>query len=81
MANFTVKDIPDEMYQRFKTAAERDRRSVNAEILEAMDQLIQTTELRDQRMAALERITERRRSLPMNAVDSLALLHESREEG
>ena len=30
MANITVRDIPDQVYERFKVLAERDHRSLNA---------------------------------------------------
>ena len=79
MTNITVKDIPDDLYARFKGVAQKERRSVNAEIIVAMDQRVQTVEQLEQRMAALQRINERRRRRPRNVVDSLALLHEDHE--
>ena len=33
MATVTVKNIPDELYRRLKTAAEINRRSINSEIV------------------------------------------------
>ncbi len=33
MATVTVKNIPDELYERLKSAAEINRRSINSEII------------------------------------------------
>ena len=33
MATVTVKNIPDELYERLKSAAEANRRSINSEII------------------------------------------------
>jgi antitoxin FitA len=33
MATFTVKGIPDELYQKLKAAAEANHRSINSEII------------------------------------------------
>ena len=33
MVNLTVKNIPDELHERLKHSAERNRRSLNSEIL------------------------------------------------
>ncbi|MHB9130528.1 MAG: FitA-like ribbon-helix-helix domain-containing protein [Armatimonadota bacterium] len=79
MASITIKDIPEELYHRFKEVAVKDRRSVNAEVIVAMDRLIQETEQRQLRAAALARINERRRQRPRDVVDSLALLREDRD--
>ena len=79
MANITVKDIPDELYEQFKATAQQDRRSLNAEIIVAMEALVQQAAQLHERKAALQRINERRRRRPRNAVDSLALLREDRE--
>jgi hypothetical protein len=79
MASITVKDIPDELYERFKETAQQDRRSLNAEVIVAMETLVQQAIQLRERKAALQRINERRRQRPRNAVDSLALLREDRE--
>jgi hypothetical protein len=79
MASITVKDIPEELYEQFKETAQRDRRSLNAELIVAMETLVHHTAQLRERQAALQRINERRRQRPRNAVDSLALLREDRE--
>lgn len=49
MATITVKDIPDELYRRLKTAAASNRRSVNREIISRIEE-----SLRSRRVTANE---------------------------
>jgi len=49
MATITVKDIPDELYRRLKTAAASNRRSINREIISRIEQ-----SLRSRRVTANE---------------------------
>ena len=82
MKTFTLRDIPDEIFEHFKEIAQRDRRSINQEMIEVMDQAIQRDALRQQRQQALHGIAELRRSLPKRTregKDSLTLLREDRE--
>lgn len=78
MANMTVRDIPDETYERLKALAERDHRSLSAEVIVALDQLIAQDTLHQQRAQALQRIIARRQELPPTDVDSVELLREDR---
>jgi len=78
MANITVRDIPDETYERFKGLAEREHRSLNAEIIVAMDRLIAQDALHQQRTQALQRIIARRKQIPPTDMDSVELLREDR---
>lgn len=78
MANITVRDIPEETYKRLKELAEREHRSLNAEIIVAMDRLIAQDALHQQRTQALQRIIARRKQIPPTDVDSVELLREDR---
>jgi plasmid stability protein len=40
MATVTVKNIPDELYERLKTAAETHRRSINSEIIVCIENAV-----------------------------------------
>ena len=42
MATITVKDIPDELYRRLKTAAASNRRSINREIISRIEQSLRS---------------------------------------
>lgn len=78
MASITVRDIPDDIYERFRGLAERDRRSLNAEIIVAMDRLIAQDALQQERARALQRIIARRRQIPPAGTESVESLREDR---
>jgi plasmid stability protein len=40
MANVTVKNIPDDLYDRLKKRAEENRRSLNGEIIHTLEQVV-----------------------------------------
>lgn len=40
MANLSLRDVPDELYQQIKDIAERDRRSINQQILVLLEQAV-----------------------------------------
>ena len=42
MVTITVKNIPDELYQRLKSVAESNRRSVNSEVLKCIEDAVYT---------------------------------------
>jgi len=78
---YTIRDIPDDLFERFKHLAQRERRSMNAELMEVMDKAVQQDALRQQRQEALQQIAALRRSLPAQTSegkDSLTLLREER---
>ena len=40
MATITVKNIPDELYERLKSVAETNRRSINSEIIVCIERAV-----------------------------------------
>lgn len=42
MANLSLRDVPEELYQQIKEIAERDRRSINQQILVLLEQAVRT---------------------------------------
>ena len=40
MATVTVKNIPDELYERLKSVAEKNRRSINSEIIVCIENAV-----------------------------------------
>lgn len=40
MANISLRDVPDELYQQLKEMAERERRSVNQQILVMLERSV-----------------------------------------
>ena len=47
MRAITVKNIPDNLYQRLKQSATENRRSINSEILVCIEQTVQTRKRED----------------------------------
>ena len=79
MPSITVKDISDDLYERFQEVAQAEGRSIEAEVIVAMEQLVQWEGSREERLAALERINARRRQRPPCTLDSVEMLREDRE--
>ena len=42
MTTFTVKNIPPNLYERLKKSAERNRRSINSEIIVCIEKTVQS---------------------------------------
>ncbi len=45
MATVTVKNIPDELYERLKSIAEINRRSINSEIIVSIENAVSTRKI------------------------------------
>jgi plasmid stability protein len=45
MATVTVKNIPDELYERLKSVAEINRRSINSEIIVCIENAVSTRKI------------------------------------
>ena len=78
MATITVKNIPDDLYRRLKAAAERNRRSINGEIIHRIE-----FSLRSQRVPAgevLARVRDVRASYGERIIE-LEELEAARREG
>ena len=70
---FTLKNIPDDVYERIKESAQSNRRSVNGELVFILERLYPE---REDRRKQLKRIRERRSS--SKAVVNEAVLAEAR---
>ncbi len=61
MANISLRDVPDDLYEQIKEIAERERRSVNQQILVLLEQSVR---LRTRPSPELwERIEQRRKAI------------------
>lgn len=79
MASITIRDIPDDLFERFKDISREDRRSINAEVIEIIDQAVRQRDLRAQRLRALEELAKIRESQPPSSEDdTLKILREGR---
>jgi len=80
MASLTIRDIPEDLFERFKEVAKEERRSLNAEAIEALDRLVQHRSLRMQRKRALEELDRIRESQPPTTeAETLKMLREDRD--
>ena len=59
MPAVTVKNIPDDLYQKLKQAAEMHHRSVNSEFIHCLEQILQPTRMTSaQHLEAAARIRQ-----------------------
>jgi antitoxin FitA len=78
MTTFTVKNIPENLYEKLKQSAERNRRSINSEIIVCIEQSVQS-----QAIDAVDILTKARglRSLTQTVPISDDELIQAVEEG
>ena len=81
MAVLHVRDVPDELYARLRELAQRQRRSLSAEVVVLLEDASREGETRRsqaQILADLDRLRASYRP-PVGAPDTTALLREDRE--
>lgn len=61
MANLSLRDVPDYLYQQIKEIADRERRSVNQQIVVLLERSVQ--QLKRPKADVLERIDQRREAI------------------
>lgn len=78
MANITVKNIPDDLYERLRATAKRNRRSINGEIIHCIErQLLPTRVPREELLDRIRRLRPRL-GPPMTAAEIQAAIDEGR---
>jgi hypothetical protein len=77
MANITLKDVPDDLHERLRAAAELSGRSLNKLILTTLERSVGPRRI--DRLDLLERIRSRRAT--MDRILDDALLEEAIREG
>jgi hypothetical protein len=80
MPTLYVRHIPDRIYQQAQKIATSQGRSLSAYIVTVLEEAVKDEELRRTRSKALVRIRRRRRPLPANAPDSVALIKQIRDK-
>jgi antitoxin FitA len=55
MTTFTVKNIPENLYEKLKQSAERNRRSINSEIIVCIEKSIQSQAIDSKQILATAR--------------------------
>jgi plasmid stability protein/predicted HTH domain antitoxin len=77
MATLTIKNIPDELYEKLKVAARANRRSINNEIIVIIEQAVSPQKMDVEEQLAQTRLL--REQLPLYASDEQ--LHRTKNEG
>ena len=62
--NVTLKNVPEPVYKVMKREAKRNRRSLNAEIIVALEEKVADAERRAKAKDLLEKVVQFRKSLP-----------------
>lgn len=78
MPNFTVKQIPESLYDRLKARAERHRRSINSEMIHILEGALLATPVDPNELLADARALRERANLPYLTDEAL---RQAREEG
>lgn len=78
MATLYVREIPDKLYKRAQKIAQTQGRSLSAYVLLALQQAIEDDQRLRNNSKVLARIRRRRRTLPPDAPDSVAMTRQLR---
>ena len=80
MATLHVRNVPEKLYKRIQKLAEKENRSVTAEVIQLLSQGIQAQEARRSAASVIDRIQNRARKvvLPRGRTDSVDLIREDR---
>ena len=80
MATLHVRNVPDKLYKRIQKLAEKENRSVTAEVIQLLSQGLQMREARGNAAAVIDRIQSYAQNveLPRDWRDSVELIREDR---
>ena len=78
MASITVKNIPDDLYERLKETAAANRRSINGEVIHLIEQAVVSRRVDPEEVIARAR-TLRERTAEYHLTDEK--LHDARAAG
>jgi len=71
MSSITVRDLPPELHKRLKESAERNRRSLNAEIVSRLETSIEPMRpSKEEIMERADRLRERLRGIGFQALNA-----------
>jgi plasmid stability protein len=80
MATLHVRNVPETLYQRIQNLAQKENRSVTAEVIQLLSQGLKVRETHREASTIIDRIQERARKvvLPAGWVDSVDLIRKDR---
>lgn len=79
MNTLHVRSVPEDIYQRLQSLAQRRNRSLSAQVVEMLTQALEEEERQNKQVLALNSIRRRRFSPPAQAPSSLELLRADRK--
>lgn len=79
MPTLYVRDFPDELHRKLRERAEREHRSIGAEVTKIVEAALESEGLRERRLKALRNIARRAEALePSTGSSSLEDIREDR---
>ena len=79
MASITVKNIPEDLYERLKTVASAHHRSINSEVINCLETLLKTRVLPvEERLNRIRSLRSKVDSEGLDTVEISAALRERR---
>jgi len=80
MPTLHVRNVPEELYKRLQELAEKENRSLTAEVIALLESAVKQRESRKGTAKVLERIRQRSQKikLPAGWVDAVELIREDR---
>lgn len=79
MPTLYVRDFPDELHRRLRQQAEKEHRSLSAEVITFVEEALERRSLGEQRLQALKSIAERRANREFSPEsETLGMLREDR---
>ncbi len=81
MAILHVRNVPEKLYKRIQGLAQKEKRSMTAEVIALLDGAVEQQEARRRTAGTLERIRRRAAAvrLPSRWVDSVELIRQDRK--
>ena len=58
MPNITVREIPDVLYQDIKSLAQKERRSINSQIVYGLSQYVKNKKSTEQRLTEIRKLRD-----------------------
>jgi plasmid stability protein len=79
MANLLLRDVPTDVFERLKARAKRERRSMPAETIHLLTEVLAQDAMREEHQRAMHSIIERSRTKIALPVEGQELLRQARE--
>lgn len=77
MTNLTIKNLPQPLYERLKERAARNRRSLNSEVIHALERATGSVPVDAEALLARVRAVRERAALPYRTTDELRALRDA----